>query len=598
MNYLPQLASGQKSVLNTTTFAGYNHNEIIADGEMYDTRNLSGEMYPLLSLRKKRAYTKWENAGKLNGISGRDKLVFVLGEHVYYNFTRVEGITVSTEEEMCPKKIVNFGAYVLIFPDKVYFNTIDQSDRGSIDRLWQETGNAISLTMCRGDGTDYDMTQITVSNVAPDHPQNGKLWIDQSGDNDVLRQYAESSGEWVEVASTFVKITGIGVGTGLEMYDGVRISGLEAPDGASEKVKKQVAALNGSYLVYYRGESYIVVAGLISNSLSALKAQTVRIDRKMPEMEWVVESNNRLWGCHYGMQDGKVVNEIRASALGSFKVWERFMGNSQDSYVASVGTDGMFTGAVTQKNNPVFFKENAIHTVYGQMPSNYQINTMAARGIQDGSGESAVVVNETVYYKSRTDVMMYDGSMPVGISAQLGGILYKNARAGAIGGKMYISMQDPEDNWVQFVFDTKNATWYREDGFHALGYGRVDDELYAIDEDGNRLAALRGSYGTIEDDFGWMAEFGLWGTDYRGKKYLSRFDIRMYLEEGSECRLELQYDSEGNWVKMPAIRGSRLRSFAIPVIPRRCDHLRFRLTGTGEMRIYGISRIMEVSSDA
>ena len=95
-----------------------------------------------------------------------------------------------------------------------------------------------------------------------------------------------------------------------------------------------------------------------------------------------------------------------------------------------------------------------------------------------------------------------------------------------------------------------------------------------------------------------MAEFGLWGTDYRGKKYLSRFDIRMYLEEESECRLELQYDSDGNWIKMPAIRGSRLRSFVIPVIPRRCDHLRFRLTGKGEMRIYGISRIMEVSSDA
>ena len=46
MNYLPQLASNQKSVLNTTTFAGYNHNEIIADGEMYNTENLSGRMYP------------------------------------------------------------------------------------------------------------------------------------------------------------------------------------------------------------------------------------------------------------------------------------------------------------------------------------------------------------------------------------------------------------------------------------------------------------------------------------------------------------------------------------------------------------------------
>ena len=597
MNYLPQLMAGERQVLNTTVFGGYDHRDIIKDGEMYNTTNMGGEAYPLLSVRRKRAYTSWpESAGKLTGISGRDQLIFVLGDKVYYNYVPVSGITISTAEAMCPKKIVNFGAYVLIFPDKVYFNTVNQSDCGSIDRLWTESGTNISLQMCRGDGTNYDMTQITVSESAPANPTNGKLWIDQSGDKDVLRQWTQSTGEWVEVASTFVKISGIGIGTGLEMYDGISISGIAAPDGAAARIREQVAALNGSFITYFRGENYIVVAGLISQTMDSLKNQAVRVDRTIPEMDWIVESNNRLWGCKYGMVNGAVVNEIRCSALGTFKNWNRFLGNSQDSYVASVGSDGFFTGAVTQKSYPVFFKENCIHQVYGNTPSTFQINTTIARGIQEGSGRSAVVVNEQVYYKSRTDIMMFDGSMPIPVSAQLGAMLYRNARAGAIGGKYYISMQDINLNWHLFTYDTENGTWYREDDFQALGFGRVEDELFAIDEEGNRLAALRGSRGEIEADFNWMAEFGMYGTDYREQKYLSRFDLRMYMEEGSEAQLEIQYDS-GVWEKMPVIRGRSLRSFVVPVIPRRCDHLRFRIAGKGEMRMYSISRVMEVGAD-
>ena len=46
------------------------------------------------------------------------------------------------------------------------------------------------------------------------------------------------------------------------------------------------------------------------------------------------------------------------------------------------------------------------------------------------------------------------------------------------------------------------------------------------------------------------------------------------------------------------IKGRSLRSFVLPIIPRRCDHLRVTLTGKGEMKLYSIPRILEVGSDA
>ena len=252
---LPELQVGNRSNQMTTTFNGYNHAEVLYDGQMYDMKNLSGDQYPVLSLRKKRGYTSFDAGGstdKLEGINGRDQLTFVLGKKVYYNFLEVSGLQVSDDPAFYPKKIVNFGAYVCIWPDKVYFNTVNLADCGSMERIWPAsgsgiTGEDISLVMCRGDGTNYDMTQITVSADPPENPTNGQLWIDQSSDNDVLRQYSELTEEWVEVATTYVKIQASNIGAGLKEYDAIELSGLAAVDGSTAKITAQVAALNGSY---------------------------------------------------------------------------------------------------------------------------------------------------------------------------------------------------------------------------------------------------------------------------------------------------------------------------------------------------------------
>lgn len=623
MRKMQPLQPAAKQTRMTTTFLGYNHNQIIEDGEMYDMKNLSGDLYPMMVPRNRRATTSFKVGNvddPLTGINGRDQLTFIVGEDVYYNYTRVTGLSVSAESNTYPKKIVNFGAYVCIFPDKKYFNTINLEDCGPIDRIFSIAGQNVSLSMCRGDGTDYDMSQITVSSTAPASPTNGKLWIDQSGDNDVLRQYSTAYDEWGEVATTYVKITATGIGTGLNVYDGITISGLEAVSTASAKVKAQVSALNGSKIVYFGGTNYIVVMGLLSQTQAALKTgNIVKADRKIPDMDWIVESNNRLWGCKYGLVNGQVVNEIRASALGDFRNWERFLGNSQDSYTASIGTDGVFTGAVTQNGYPVFFKENCIHQVHGSVPSNFQITTTMCRGVQNGSGRSAVVVNEKIYYKSRTDIMMFDGSMPVSVSEQLGDTLYSSARAGALGSKYYISMKDKNGAWTMFTYDTKRGVWYKEDNFHAMGFGRVDDELYAIDEDHNLLVAMTGNVTeadpehpmwTQEGEIEWEAIFGIQGAEYGrgnygsrvrndtpGSRYISRFDIRMYLEPEAEANLWIQYNDETEWRDKGKIKGNRMKSFVLPVVPIRCDHLRFKMTGKGYFRIYSICRIQEVGSD-
>ena len=172
-----QLTPGQTSIQMTSAFRGYNHNEIIGDGEMFDMQNMSGDNYPLLSLRPKRGITSLDTAGAdpvpLTGIHGRDQLVYVRGSKVYYNLAEVGGIELSTADGMVPKKIVSFGAYVCIWPDKKYFNTANLNDAGSMEWVWEGDGEDVTLNMCRGDGTAYNTSDIQINSEPPANPENG-----------------------------------------------------------------------------------------------------------------------------------------------------------------------------------------------------------------------------------------------------------------------------------------------------------------------------------------------------------------------------------------------------------------------------------------
>lgn len=598
---LPELYATPQRTLNTTSFLGYNHTNQLSDGEMYDMRNMSSRSYPLLDQRPKRTEMLHAGSGTYHGVAGREKLVVIRGKKVYYNNEEVVGLSLSENSRYLPKRIVSMGAYVCIWPDKVYFNTANPTDCGTMFRMVMMNTPGTVISMCRLDGTDYDMTEIEVSDTAPADPQSGDMWIDTSGAKHILKQYS-STGEWTEIATTYIKIARSGIGTALSVYDGINIKGLSyVEDGVADP---QVEELNGDKILYGVGDNYIIIAGIIDHTVTFDSEHDVDyyVNRTVPDLDYVCESNNRIWGCRYGMVNGEFVNEIRACKLGDFKNWNVFMGLSTDSYVVSVGTDGPFSGAASQRGYPVFFKENCVHRITGSAPSSYSTSVIGVRGIQEGSWRSAVVIDENIFYKATDGVYYFDGSMAYKISDQLGDVMYRDARAGELHGKYYISMQNTNSEWNLFAYDTRLRMWHREDELQALGFGTVNGELYAIDEGEDKIWMLTGDNPDgwecqAEDDFEWQATFGLFGTDYTNQKYLSRFNLRMQMDEEAEARLLIMYDQDGVWHEQGKIRGRSTRTFMLPVIPRRCDHLQIRLEGKGRCRLYSMSRVLEVGGD-
>lgn len=593
MAYLPSLAETATTRLVTEIFTGYDHNLKIADGSWYEERNLSSVSYPLFSPRQRRGEMAQMNNPQ--GILSKDALAYVDGSTLYYNSYPVDGIVLSTQEEDCPKQMVSMGAYLCIFPDAVYVNTQNLSDCGSLAADFALNNGAISLTLCRNDGTDYDLTDAVVSDTEPADASDNKYWIDSGSTPHTLRQFSASSGMWVDVATTYIKVSAANIGAAFDQYDGIHISLLDYQEG-NEAMEQQVAALNAANVIEAKGEDYIIITGIIDMAASWMG--NIRVERRVPRMDFVCELDNRLWGCFYGMSGGKTLNEIYASALGNPKVWNRYRGISTDSYTVSVGSDGVFTGMTSYLGYVLAFKENCIHKVYGTMPANFQITTTNCRGVQKGSEYSLCAVNEKLFYKSRNDICVYDGSLPQGVSDAFANQTFSEARAGAYGSRYVVSMKDAQGQWGIYTFDTERGIWHREDEVHALMFAQLDDDLVYIDADSKKLMSEGGKHGTLERAVQWEAVSGIIGYEYPDQKYLSRFNLRMKMNEGDVCEILVRYDSEGEWISEGAIRGGNVQSFTIPVIPRRCDHMQLMLRGVGDVKIYSIAKILEMGSDA
>ena len=139
-------------------FGGYNHNLRIGDGEFYDMQNMSSDLYPALSPRLPRG--KVRQLTKPNGLFSHNALAWVDGTEFWYAGSRVDGFTLADSK----KTFVAIGAYIVIFPDKKYFNTENQTF-GNLG----ETVNLSSVTVapCRLDGAEITPT---VSATAPADP--------------------------------------------------------------------------------------------------------------------------------------------------------------------------------------------------------------------------------------------------------------------------------------------------------------------------------------------------------------------------------------------------------------------------------------------
>lgn len=563
---LPVLNPVRKSRDYNIDFRGYNHGYYVPENQFYDTKNLCATAYPAMAPRALRGTVR--TMARPQGLTARGKLAWVDYNTFYYD--RISYGTTLTDGE---KQLVGMGAYILIFPDGKRFHTLTH-EWDSLGAVWTQDA-PVSISLCKIDGEAY-----VIQSTGPEPPedaQTGAIWLDTSGETHVLRILGNDG--WTSVPTTYVKLEAEGIGTDFRTNDALDFSGLNEAD------------LNGSHVVIGRTADALIITGLVD--VSSVQESGIVIERRVPQMDFVCEKDNRIWGC------SSEKHEIYACALGDPTNWYRYGTSAGDSYAVTVGSDGDFTGCAAYAGYVFFFKEECIHKLMGDKPSNFQLFASPGRGVQKGSERSLCIVNEALLYKARDAVVTFDGGSPMSVSDALGHVDYFEAAAGAQGNRYYISMRDMAGEWSLFVFDEEKGLWYREDALHVKQFAGLNGQLYMQAEDG-RLLAVRGTMepgAELETGLEWYAETGDLMVTTPDNKYISRIQVRAGVDRDSRLKLEAQYDSDGIWHTIYEHGYSRKASFTAPIVPMRCDHFRLRISGKGKAVVYGISKEYEEGSE-
>ena len=612
------LLTNRTGVKNTRdllrVFGGLNETYGCTDAEYSGGMNFSARDFPALSTRLPRRRLQ-ELAG-LNGMYHLNGLLTVCGRDLVYtpDEAPAQPVTVKNAVADSRKTMVGIGTKILIFPDKVAFDTADGS-AAPLGAAWEAGSLSVSFAPCDASGNTYEVKDKGTKE--PEHPQDGQLFLKlnepdkpYSAEN-TLEVYSDASGNWTVIPLDYCLVTAEGIGAEFRVWDTVTLTGTGAEQAG------QWAGLDGDRIVYGVTETTLRLRAdpggehfygrLVHNGSSAVwvsmdgtqreeyfPAEGVKVERRVPDLEYLTECDNRVWGC------SSSENVIYACKLGDPTNWFSYRGIAADSYAVTVGSDGAFTGAATCMGYALFFKENTLHKLYGSKPSDFQLTSLRCRGVAKNAARSLCVLNETLYYLSPDGVMAWDGSIPTKVSGVLDSGRLSNVQSavgGALDGRYYLHIARAaagEGVARLLVYDTERALWSEEDvcSYEMTSTG---GQLYLWD--GQALWAADPSRETdwqstdgVEEKLNFELVTGDIGLDGAEDRYLSRLTLRLDAECGSTVTVAASYDG-GPWETVAELAAQNVRrSYDMPFVPRRHGTLRLRLKGRGQITLRSIAK--------
>lgn len=570
-------------------FKGLNKRSMIEDGEMSDMWNLTPDSYPLLMPRKPR--------GKMDMPEGIMRPL-----HILRRFDKIGIIAIDENdpEEVDPQTTVSF------YYDGVKIDEVD-------DLTTESKAVAINNKMCF-------FPQKTCIDITIEGVQEGT--------------YRSLEADTVLAANTTITITNTDAQIELpkDLYkydDAINITGTLSYSGTSMPVEISCIIedvipgeeTDTTDTIILPVNTFIELVGQGVSSATLVAGS--EITRTMHDLDFVVEWNNRLWGC------SNAENTIYACKLGDPSNWNYYQGTSMDSYYAEQGTDESFTGIAEYSGHLIFFKPNSMTRVYGTSPSNYQITNTKAFGVEKGSSRSILTINDTVFYKSEVGFMAYQGGIPFCISGKLD-MKIRNVVAGTEGRKYYASCvvidKGASANRV-YVYDLSKNMWHMEDDIRFTDACKIGDKIYCASAkpyltcdidvfcsetllcdseyiEGDVLifnpdtlvethaeAEVRDPDDPPEnyEDIEWRAVFGPFDEYIEEHKIYSKLAMRLKANGVASAKVFISID-EGPWEQVEHYDRVSTKGDFIPIIPRRCDRYSVKIEGKGNCELKSLTR--------
>lgn len=331
--------------------------------------------------------------------------------------------------------------------------------------------------------------------------------------------------------------------------------------------------------------------------------QTYTVTTKVPDLDFICEYQNRLWGCN--SEENTIFCSVQANPYQMFNFTSEYEG----SYNVEVSSHGNFTGCTKLGSSVLFFKDDCVHKILGSFPEEFQVYEYHIKGVKNGCHKSMQTINDVLYYVAVDGVYAYNGSTPSCISVPLGDIAFENAVAAKSTRYYFLSTE----RHGTLMYDLKTGLWTRESGYHFVDsayyasetnggtytldpVGDIYRELEpmtpeSIEDEGNEWELLfKPFYETI------TGSYNRSNVAFQHKRY-RKLVIRTDSEPETVATFSVRYDDEveedgitPKWREIKTIEGNRKR-LDIAVIPiARCDKFQLRIAGVGRFTLMNIER--------
>ena len=586
MGKLPKMRYGSGTgEVQQVSFGGLKHSVNCADGEIFDMRNISVKEHPIMSVRAQRGKTKVVSETSARIYADNGVMLRVTEFGLYYEHIQV----LEAAEMKDPNNtfFVRFGNRVLMMPDKVLLN-LTYEIKGIASELptGPEKGDCYihKESVIKGkrlklwDGEQWQDGGLFAEPIEA-HRDLGAVTV---GDGTLYGESAKANTITLEYTRVeILEMIRIRVG------DGITISGMTVAENNKTAIVREIGVnAQGKAVLRFSDYCFTIPETEDGEEQTSYREEAVTIYRTMPDMEFMFEHGNRLWGAK-----GK---EIFASKLGDPMNWNCFEGLGDSSWYLATQSKGDITGGISYRY-PVFFREGSMLTVYGTSPAAFQTSETDVAGVRRGCHRSLGRCNGYLVWLAGKGVMLYDGNSVYPQESVFGEWNIKDMLT--LGdGDDFFCVADPEDTESEvhgiFRYDTGKGLWTREDCGKIFALTEDEGKMYCLcDTNGRSIQIINGTdpeqeEGTVES----FAEFGDITVGTMNSKHLSKLRLRVELEKEAGLSLWIQYDSTGQWQKLYEILPGKKRSLFVPVIPRRCDHFRLRLQGRGKWRLFALEK--------
>lgn len=629
---LPKISyEPEKVKREVVAMGGLNWSDELRDGDLRDGRNLSFQRWPYLTTR--RARKQLEAYSGVTALTAHGKLAAVRGTDLLLDGVKVGTVTAGE------KRFAVVNTKLVIWPDMVYLDLEDNQIK-SIGAKLTLPGKTCTFTGKTIEIRDRVLVELEAEEkCSVDHPtwKEDQFTTDRMWDFPLVRRAQAvtmtSTGVMTFLGVEEVKFSDLRVGNIVQMSQYREINsnwgdGYSAVSGNTFAVIQARNLCFGGWVDGYResrayeiyeklpdppnllsalkkGDS-VSITGAEENDMEAVVIEeltdtkvvflagdfpkeglvegTVTLERKVPKLDFICESQNRLWGC-----EG---HTIWCSALGDPTNFYVNEGVSTDSYTVAVGTDGAFTGCIGYSEGVLFWKEDCLHKVLGSYPANYELHTYGVPGVKAGCDKSQVIISDVLYYLGDRGVYAYGGGTPRLLSGGFGEKRLTGGIGGSDGEKYYLFAREG-DRAHLLAYDPGKGMWLQEDDTWVRDFARLGNDLYFADGAG-KVWLIDG--GGEDPNQEWMAQLCPLYETAAGRKRYSRLLLRLELPKGSWVMAETRCD-DGPWTECGTVAGRTHDVVPMSLPFNRCDKFELRLRGKGPCAVLSIMREFTLGSE-